>query len=96
MGCLSSDSARAGCTGAVPWPNTLTGPTNWSEKRPSNFLIYLHFLTVRQCRHTLIRTGKIKCNNNYYKVTKIYLEQNLIYSKRDRLFRILYSTINVT
>ncbi len=52
MGCSSSGSARAGCTGAVPWPNTLTGPTSWKEKRPSNCLIHPHFSKVRQCMHT--------------------------------------------
>lgn len=50
-GCSSSGSARAGCTGAVPWPGTLTGPTSWSEKRRANCSMYPHFSTVRQCMH---------------------------------------------
>lgn len=52
MECLSRDSARAECTGTAPWPNTPTNPTNWSEKKPSNCLIYPHFSMVRQLMHT--------------------------------------------
>lgn len=63
-GCSSSGSARAGCTGAVPLPNTLTDPTNWSEKRPSNCLIYPHLSTVRLCMHTFSNRKKNQTNKN--------------------------------
>lgn len=55
--CLLSGSARAGCTGAAPRPNTLTNPTSWSEIRPSNFLIYPHFSAVWLFMHRSVKNN---------------------------------------
>lgn len=83
-GCSSSGSARAGCTGVVQWPDTLTDPTNWNEKRHSNCLIYLHFSTVRLCVQN-------KCKQtNILKPSELFLScKHLIGTEiKNRLFGI--------